>query len=212
MVYVIAPSLEGWNKREKEINEKRKWQTDNVHHPCEILIYSQGWPSLYYTLTSKKRRKKTLHLVQSHGRLVCLWMCECVSLCACVCVCVCAHLSACVYELFVSPPQALGCWVCSLKRLCFCCHLSLPLSVFLTQTLSTSVLSVRLYHSPSLFCPSVFHYRCFIIIVFKGQGKMLEECLIHSLSHPAWGMTLCYLRGKLVNAGSFENIIKLFMQ
>lgn len=41
---------------------------------------------------------------------------------------------------------------------------------------------------------------------------MLEDCLIHSLSHPAQAMTLCYLRGKLVSAGSFENIIKLFMQ
>lgn len=41
---------------------------------------------------------------------------------------------------------------------------------------------------------------------------MLEECLTHNLSHPAQGMTLCYLRGKLVSAGSFENIIKLFMQ
>lgn len=39
------------------------------------------------------------------------------------------HLSAFVYELFVCAPQALGCWVCSLKRLCFCCHPSLSLSL-----------------------------------------------------------------------------------
>lgn len=86
LVYVIAPSLEGWNKREKEINEKWKWQTDNVHHPCEILIHCQGWPSLYSTLSHQREgEKKTLHLVQSHGRLVCLWMCERVCICLHVC-------------------------------------------------------------------------------------------------------------------------------
>lgn len=46
----------------------------------------------------------------------------------------------------------------------------------------------------------------------KYKAKMLEDCLIRSLSHPAQAMTLCCLRGKLVSAGSFENIIKLFMQ
>lgn len=97
------------------------------------------------TLTSKKRRKKkTLHLVQSH----CIW-CACGCACECVGVCVHAHLSACVYELFVSPPQALGCWVCSLKRLCFCCHLFLPLSLFLTHIQILSISVVSLYHSPS---------------------------------------------------------------
>lgn len=30
--------------------------------------------------------------------------------------------------------------------------------------------------------------------------------------HPAHAVTLCYLRGKLVSAGSLANIIKLFMQ
>lgn len=42
---------------------------------------------------------------------------------------------------------------------------------------------------------------------------MLEECLVHSLSHPAQAAALCYWRGKLVSTGSFfVNIIKLFMQ
>lgn len=88
--------------------------------------------------------------------------------------CVNVRACICVYELFVSPPQALGCWVCSLKRLCFCCHVSLsPLCVFLTgaRTLSTSVLSARLHHSPSPVRPSVFHYRCFIIIVGKSTRQ-----------------------------------------
>lgn len=74
LVYVIAPSLEGWNKRENEINEKWKWQTDDVHNPCEILIHSQGWPSLYTHIKEKEKKKDsspcaiTLHLM-------CLWMC-----------------------------------------------------------------------------------------------------------------------------------------
>lgn len=152
-----------------------------------------------------EEEKKTLHLVQSHRLLVCFWMCESV--------CVCTHLSACVYELFVSPPQALGCWVCSLKRLCFCCHLSLPVPVFLPhiQTLPASLFfCLCLYHAPSPSCTSVCHYRCFIAIVFKGTRQ--NKCQRITSSHPAQGMTLCLLRAKLVRAGSFENIIKLFMQ
>lgn len=83
--------------------------------------------------------------------LVCLWMCECVCICLCAGVC----------ELFVSPPQALGCWVCSLKRLCFCCHLSPPprLSRFLTPSLilCTSVLFLSVWfaipvHLYSIIC------------------------------------------------------------
>lgn len=90
-----------------------------------------------YTHIKEKEKKRTLHLVQSHG----IW-------CACGCVSMCmrTHLSACVYELFVSPPQPLGCWVCSLKRLCFLlpCHSPslLSLSVSHIQILSTSVLSL----------------------------------------------------------------------
>lgn len=113
-------------------------------------------------------------------------------------------------------PQALGCWVCSLKRLCFCCHpslsLSFPLCVSRSHLDSPTCFVCRLYRSPSPFCPSVFHYQCFIIIVGKSTRRNVGDCLIHSLSHPAQAMTLCYLRGKLVSAGSFENIIKLFMQ
>lgn len=75
------------------------------------------------TLTSKKRvggggGDSSPCAITQH--LMCSWMCRCVR--------VRVHPSACVYELFASPPQALGCWVCSLKRLCFCCHLFLPLS------------------------------------------------------------------------------------
>lgn len=41
---------------------------------------------------------------------------------------------------------------------------------------------------------------------------MLQERLVRGLSNSAQGLTLCYLSGKLVSTGSFENIIKLFMQ
>lgn len=150
LVNVIASPLEGWNESEKEINKNWKWQRGNVHHPSEILIYSQGWSSLHCTLIKVKGKKKTLHLVQSHRRLLCLWMCECVSLYICVCASV-----WCVYELFVSPPQALGCWVCSLKRLCFCCHLSLcfslPLCFSLTHRLFPCFAGVILPSSVHLY-------------------------------------------------------------
>lgn len=76
-----------------------------------------------------------------------------------VCVCVCAHLSACVYELFVSPPQALGCWVCSLKRLCFCCHLSPCLS-----------LCVSHFHSDSV-------YLCFVCVSVSLPISALSVCI-----------------------------------
>lgn len=109
----------------------------------------------------KEEEKKRLFTLCNHTGVWCA--------CGCVNVCVCAHLSACVYELFVSPPQALSCWVCSLKRLCFCCHPSLLLPVFSCSHSASSVLSACLYHSPSPSCLSVFHYRCVIIIVFKGQ-------------------------------------------
>lgn len=133
-------------KGEKEINEKRKWQTDNVHHPGEILICSQGWPSLHYTLTSKKRRKKRLFTLCNHTGIWCA--------CGCVNVCVCAHLSACVHELFVSPPQALSCWVCSLKRLCFCCHPSLSCSLCFLACIRTPLfcLRVRIIHHRRPVC------------------------------------------------------------
>lgn len=85
------------------------------------------------------------------------------------------HLSAFVYELFVCAPQALGCWVCSLKRLCFCCHpslsLSFPLCVSRSHLDSPTCFVCRLYRSPSPFCPSVFHYQCFIIIVGKSTRR-----------------------------------------
>lgn len=38
----------------------------------------------------KKEEKKTLHLVQSHGRLLCMWMCERACVCARICLHVCA--------------------------------------------------------------------------------------------------------------------------
>lgn len=127
------------------------------------------------------------------------------------------HLSPC--ELFVSPPQALSCWVCSLKRLCFYCHPSPLLCVFLSLSVShlhsfpphIFFFFCCLHQSPSLLCPSVFHYRCFFIIV--GEAKENVASLFHSQPFTsAQAMTLCYLRAKLVSAGSFENIIKLFMQ
>lgn len=121
-------------------------------------------------------------------------------------MCVCMHLSPCVYELFASPPQALSCWVCSLKRLCFCCHppllpsfcLTLSVFFFLLTLFSSSVLSVRLHHAPSL---SSVHL-CSIIGV---------SSLDKTLRGPPRS-TLCCLRAKLVSSGSSESIIKLFMQ
>lgn len=134
----------------------------------------------------KGGKKETLHLVQSHGRLVCLWMCERVSLC------VCAHLSVCVYELFVSPPQALGCWVCSLKRLCFCCHLSLSLSVSrsLSACLSHSVhlcfvcASVSFAISALSICAplSALYRNCFS----KGHGQKKKKNARRSASSAAF--------------------------
>lgn len=122
-------------------------------------------------------------------------------------VCVCMHLSMC--ELFVCPPQALGCWVCSLKRLCFCCHPSLPPSPPLTRTLFFLSFSVSASFAVSLqyICIplSMLYHNCW-------QDKILQDGLIRRLSRPAQGMTLCFLRGKLVSAGSLERIIKLFMQ
>lgn len=107
----------------------------------------------------REREKRALHLVQSHGRLVCLWMCKCVSML------VCEHLSACVYELFVSLPQALGCWVCSLKRLCFCCHLSHSPSLSVSHSDSVYLCYVCLYHSLSVLSVCIplwtFYRNCF---------------------------------------------------
>lgn len=92
----------------------------------------------------REREKRALHLVQSHRRLVCLWMCKCVSMF------VCEHLCACVYELFVSLPQALGCWVCSLKRLCFCCHLSHSPSLCFSLRLCLPLLCLSVCIIPSV--------------------------------------------------------------
>lgn len=49
---------------------------------------------------------RTLHPVQSYS----IWRTRgCVVASEAARMCACAHLSACVHELFVSPPQALGC-------------------------------------------------------------------------------------------------------
>lgn len=49
---------------------------------------------------------RTLHPVQSYS----IWRtCGCVVASEAAHMCACAHLSACVHELFASPPQALGC-------------------------------------------------------------------------------------------------------
>lgn len=126
---------------------------------------------------------------------MCIWICKCV--------CAHMHLSPCVFELFASPPQALSCWVCSLKRLCFCYHPPPPPSVhslsgFSLILFSPSVLSARLHHSPSL---SSVHL-CSIIDVSSLDKKLRGPLR----------STLCCLRAKLVSSGSSESIIKLFMQ
>lgn len=123
---------------------------------------------LLHSHIKEKAKKKTLHLVQSHRRLVCSWMCKCASLC----VCACAHLSACVYELFVSPPQALGCWVCSLKRLCFCCHLSASLSLCVSHSHSDSV------------------YLCFVCVSVSFTISLLSICVpLSTLYHNCFQRT-----------------------
>lgn len=107
-------------------------------------------------------------------------------------LCVHMHLHACVHELFVNPPQALSCWVCSLKRLCFCCHPSLPpffpCSSF--TPLPSSVFSVYLHHSPSLCCLSVFHYWCFIIIVGKAKCCKPVSVTAFHIQHSGWAYAI----------------------
>ena len=130
LVYVIAPSLGGWNEREKEINEKRKWQTDNVHHPCEILICSQGWPSLHYALTSKKRRKKDSSpcaITRAFGVLVDVWMCACVRICLHVCM---SYLWVHLRHWAAGYAALKGCVSAAIplsRSLCFLAHIQPPL-------------------------------------------------------------------------------------
>lgn len=128
----------------------------------KMLIYIQGWSCFCYVCIKKHEIKK------KKGYSPCA-ITQAFGACARV------HLSAFVYELFVCAPQALGCWVCSLKRLCFCCHpslsLSFPLCVSRSHLDSPTCFVCRLYRSPSPFCPSVFHYQCFIIIVGKSTRR-----------------------------------------
>lgn len=91
----------------------------------KMLIYIKGWSCFYYvciqkSMKFKKKGSSPCAITQAFG------------------ACARVHLSAFVYELFVCAPQALGCWVCSLKRLCFCCHPSLSLSLCLPLCVSRS--------------------------------------------------------------------------
>lgn len=74
-------------------------------------------------------------------------------------------------------------WVCSLKRVRFCCHFFLSLSLGSILTLRFSFSCGCVIHCPPA-PPLVFHYPCLIVIDFKGQGKMMEECLSPTLPHP----------------------------
>lgn len=114
----------------------------------------------------KEEEEKRLFTLCNHMGVWCA--CGCVNVCACVC----AHLSACLYELFVSPPQALGCWVCSLKRLCFCCHLPLSRSVFLTHTLTLFYLCfVSLSVSFTISLLSICNPLSIVVIIVRNKAK-----------------------------------------
>lgn len=99
----------------------------------------------------------------------------CLSACSSVCLCArticastsgpglqdgCEALKGCLSAVILIPPARIQ------VLFCMCLHHSLP-------PLSPT-------HPP----PS-FHYLCFIVIDFKGQGEMMEECLVRRLPHPA---------------------------
>lgn len=97
------------------------------------------------------------------------------------CVRVLISLHVCMNYLRVHLRLWAAGWVCSLKRLCFCCHFFLSPSLGSILTLRFSFSCGCIIHCPPLL---VFHYPCLIVIDFKGQGKMMEECLIHTLPEP----------------------------
>lgn len=79
-------------------------------------------------LASEKRRGGSLFTLCNHtafGVLVDVLLC--LRLDACVRMCICPHV--CTNYLRVHLRLWAAGWVCSLKRLCFCCHFFLPLSL-----------------------------------------------------------------------------------
>lgn len=118
--------------------------------------------------------------------------CVVVSEAACMfeCMPVCLHVWCTNHPSTSGSLWAAG-WLCSLKRLCFCCHFNSPhLSLRAhIQVLFCMCLHHSLPPTPHLLPPSPppppFHYLCFIVIDFKGQGKTTEESLTHRLPHPA---------------------------
>lgn len=127
---------------------------------------------------------------------MCIWIFKCV------CACICLH----VYMSYLRVH--LRHWAAGYAALKGCVSAAIPPSFppsaslspffFLLTLFSSSVLSVRLHHAPSL---SSVHL-CSIIGV---------SSLDKTLRGPPRS-TLCCLRAKLVSSGSSESIIKLFMQ
>lgn len=106
-----------------------------------------------------KKKKKDIHLVQSRRRLVRVRACICLHLCMSY---LCVHL-----RHWAAGYAALkGCVSAAISL-----SLSLPLCVSRSHLDSPTCFVCCLYRSPSPFCPSVFHYQCFIVIVGKSTRR-----------------------------------------
>lgn len=92
-------------------------------------------------------------------------------------MCACAHLSACVHES--TSGSGLQAGYAALKGC-----VSAAISFFRPPSAPYSHSGSLFHVAASFTAPPVLHYPCLIVIDFKGQGKMMEECLIHALPHP----------------------------
>lgn len=142
----------------KEINVKWKWQT------CSSSLWDTNLqPGMVETpLHShiKEQRKKSLHLVQSHGCLAFLWICVCVCLCVCARIC----LDVCMSYLWVHLRR----WAAGYAALkgCVSAATSLSLSLFFSLTLFLLLFCLRvciIHRLCSVHCtPLLMLYRdCF---------------------------------------------------